>query len=171
MRHVLEVAAERSKWGSALPAGRARGVALLNDRGGRVAEVAEVSLERDRIRIHKVTLVADCGQIIHPRIVAGQMSGSVVAGLSAALYGEITLEKGRVKQTNFNNYRMLRMDEMPEVDVFVVPSREEPGGVGEPGVPPIAAAVANALFTLTGVRARRLPLKVETFRATVGEDK
>ena len=168
MRHVLEVAAERSQWGSAPPAGRARGVALLNDRGGRVAEVAEVSLERDRIRIHKVTLVADCGQIIHPRIVAGQMSGSVVAGLSAALYGEITIEKGRVKQGNFNNYRMLRMDEMPKVDVFVVPSSEEPGGVGEPGVPPIAAAVANALFTLTGVRARRLPLKVEQFRETVG---
>lgn len=171
MHHVLTVAAERAKWGSAVPAGHARGVALLNDRGGRVAEVAEVSLERGRIRIHKVTLVADCGQIIHPRIVAAQMSGSVVAGLSAALYGEITIEKGRVKQGNFNNYRMLRMDEMPEVDVFVVPSHEEPGGVGEPGVPPIAAAVSNALFTLTGVRARRLPLKPELFSQTVGEDR
>jgi CO/xanthine dehydrogenase Mo-binding subunit len=168
MRHVLDTVAERSGWGSPLPAGRARGVALVEDKGGRVAEVAEVSLDRDRIRVHKVTLVADCGQIIHPRIVEGQMSGSVVAGLSAALYGEITIERGRVKQGNFNNYRMLRMDEMPVIDVHVVPSQEPPGGVGEPGVPPIAAAVANALFTLTGVRARRLPLRAESFTGTVG---
>ena len=168
MLQVLNLVAERSGWGSSLPAGRARGVALVEDKGGRVAEVAEVSLEQGRIRVHKVTLVADCGQIIHPRIVEGQMSGSVVAGLTAALYGEITIENGRVQQGNFNNYRMLRMDEMPEVDVHVIPSRAEPGGVGEPGVPPIAAAVANALFTLTGVRARRLPLKAEQFSGTVG---
>ncbi len=168
MLHVLNLVAERSGWGSSLPAGHARGVALVEDKGGRVAEVAEVSLEPGRIRVHKVTLVADCGQIIHPRIVEGQMSGSVVAGLTAALYGEITIENGRVQQGNFNNYRMLRMDEMPEVDVHVIPSRAEPGGVGEPGVPPIAAAVANALFTLTGVRARRLPLKAEQFSGTVG---
>ncbi|MBC7894406.1 MAG: xanthine dehydrogenase family protein molybdopterin-binding subunit [Cytophagaceae bacterium] len=158
MLHVLNACAERAKWGSAVPAGRARGVALVEDKGGRVAEIAEVSLENGRIRVHRVTVVADCGQIIHPGIVHAQLSGSVVAGLTAALYGEITIEKGRVKQGNFNDYRMLRIGEMPEVDVHVVPSREEPGGVGEPGVPPIAAAVANALFTLTGVRARRLPL-------------
>lgn len=168
MKRVLELAAERSRWSSPLPAGRARGVALLNDRGGRVAEVAEVSLERDRIRVHKVTLVADCGQVVHAGIVRAQMSGSVVAGLTAALYGEITLDKGRVVQGNFNNYRMLRMNEMPEVDVHLVPSREEPGGVGEPGVPPIAPAVANALYKLTGVRARRLPLRPATFAQTVG---
>jgi len=169
MRHVLDVAASRAGWGSPLPPGRARGVALVEDKGGRVAEVAEVSLERGRIRVHRVTLVADCGQIIHPRIVEGQMTGSVVAGLSAALYGEITIERGRVVQGNFNNYRMLRIDEMPHVDVHVLESREEPGGVGEPGVPPIAAAVANALFTLTGVRARRLPLRAVEFSATLGE--
>jgi CO/xanthine dehydrogenase Mo-binding subunit len=168
MLHVLNVAAERSRWGTPLPAGRARGIALVEDKGGRVAEVAEVSLERGRIRVHRVTLVADCGQVIHPRIVQGQMSGSVVAGLTAALYGEITIENGRVKQRNFDDYRMLRIDEMPEVDVHIVPSGEEPGGVGEPGVPPIAAAVANALFTLTGVRARRLPLRAELFTTPVG---
>lgn len=167
MRHVLDEAARRSGWGTSLPAGRARGIALVEDKGGRVCEVAEVSLERNRIRVHKVTLVADCGQIIHPGIVAAQMSGSVVAGLSAALYGEITLEAGRVKQGNFNDYRMLRIDEMPVVDVHVVPSRAEPGGVGEPGVPPIAAAVANALFTLTGVRVRSLPLRPASFTTTV----
>jgi CO/xanthine dehydrogenase Mo-binding subunit len=163
MRNVLNVAAHRSNWGSPLPAGRARGIALVDDKGGRVAEVAEVSLTGGKIRVHKVTLVADCGQIIHAGIVQGQMSGSVVAGLSAALYGEITIERGRVKQTNFRDYPMLRIDEMPEVDVYVIQSTEEPGGVGEPGVPPIAAAVANALFTLTGVRARRLPLRAADF--------
>ncbi|MGH7711447.1 MAG: xanthine dehydrogenase family protein molybdopterin-binding subunit, partial [Gemmatimonadaceae bacterium] len=167
MLNVLTVAAERSKWGTPLPAGRARGIALVDDKGGRVAEVAEVSLTGGQIRVHKVTLVADCGQIIHSGIVQGQMSGAVVAGLTAALYGEITIERGRVKQSNFRDYRMLRIDEMPEVDVHIVKSTEEPGGVGEPGVPPIAAAVANALFTLTGVRARRLPLRPDMF-ATVG---
>ncbi|HEX4934278.1 MAG TPA: molybdopterin cofactor-binding domain-containing protein, partial [Gemmatimonadaceae bacterium] len=168
MKRVLELAAERSRWNAPLPAGRARGVALLNDRGGRVAEVAEVSLERDRIRVHRVTLVADCGQVVHTGIVRAQMSGSVVAGLTAALYGEITLDKGRVVQGNFNNYRMLRMNEMPEIDVHLMPSREEPGGVGEPGVPPVAPAVANALYRLTGVRARRLPLRPATFVQPVG---
>jgi CO/xanthine dehydrogenase Mo-binding subunit len=163
MLNVLNVAAERSQWGSPLPAGRARGIALVDDKGGRVAEVAEVSLTGGKIRVHKVTLVADCGQIIHSGIVSGQMSGSVVAGLSAALYGEITIENGRVKQTNFRDYPMLRIDEMPEIDVHVIKSAEEPGGVGEPGVPPIAAAVANALFTLTGVRAKRLPLRPGDF--------
>jgi isoquinoline 1-oxidoreductase beta subunit len=161
MLNVLNVAAERSKWGTPLPAGRARGIALVDDKGGRVAEVAEVSLTGGKIRVHKVTLVADCGQIIHAGIVQGQMSGAVVAGLTAALYGEITIERGRVKQTNFRDYQMLRIDEMPDVDVHIVKSAEEPGGVGEPGVPPIAAAVANALFTLTGVRAKRLPLRPE----------
>ena len=168
MLQVLNVAAERSRWGTTLPAGRARGIALVEDKGGRVAEVAEVSIERNRIRVHRVTLVADCGQVIHPNIVRGQMSGAVVAGLTAALYGEITIERGRVKQANFDDYRMLRIDEMPVVDVHIVPSTAEPGGVGEPGVPPIAAAVANALFTLTGVRARRLPLRAESFTAPVG---
>ncbi|HEV8365810.1 MAG TPA: molybdopterin cofactor-binding domain-containing protein, partial [Gemmatimonadaceae bacterium] len=165
MLNVLNIAAERSQWGSPLPAGRARGIALVDDKGGRVAEVAEVSLTSRKIRVHKVTLVADCGQIIHSGIVQGQMSGAVVAGLGAALYGEITIERGRVKQTNFRDYPMLRIDEMPEIDVHIVKNSEEPGGVGEPGVPPIAAAVANALFTLSGVRARRLPLRVNDFTA------
>jgi isoquinoline 1-oxidoreductase beta subunit len=157
LRHVLEVAAERSGWGRALPAGRARGIAVVEDKGGLVAEVAEVSLEAGRPRIHKVTVAADCGQIIHPGIVEAQLSGSVVAGLAAALYGEITIEKGRVKQGNFNDYPLLRMHEMPDVAVHIVQNHEPPGGVGEPAVPPIAPAVANALFVLTGRRVRRLP--------------
>ncbi len=161
LRHVLEVAAEASGWGTPAPAGRARGIAVVEDKGGLVAEVAEASLEGGRVRVHKVTCAADCGQIIHPGIVEAQLSGSVVAGLTAALYGEITIEKGRVKEKNFNDYRMLRMSEMPEIRVHVVANHEEPGGVGEPAVPPIAPAVANALFTLTGKRLRKLPIRAE----------
>jgi isoquinoline 1-oxidoreductase beta subunit len=158
LRHVLEVAAEQSGWGKPLAAGRARGIAVVEDKGGLVAEVAEVSIENRRPRVHDVWVAADCGQIIHPGIVEAQMSGSVVAGLTAALYGEITIEKGRVKQGNFTDYPMLRMAEMPRVHVHIVKNHEEPGGVGEPGVPPIAPAVANALFVLTGKRLRRLPI-------------
>ena len=160
LKRVLEVAAEQSGWGTKLPAGRARGVALLDDRGGRVAEVAEVSIENGRVRVHKVTCVADCGQIIHPGIVEAQLSGSVIAGLTAALYGEITIEEGRVAQSNFNDYPMLRMREAPTITVHIVKNHEEPGGVGEPAVPPIAPAVTNALFALTGKRIRKLPISL-----------
>jgi CO/xanthine dehydrogenase Mo-binding subunit len=166
VKRVLEIAAKESGWGTPLPSGRARGIAVVEDKGGRVAEVAEVSLENGKVRVHKVTCAADCGRIIHPGIVEAQMSGSIIGGLAAALYGEITIEKGRVKQGNFNDYRMLRIDEAPEIRVHIVPSEEEPGGVGEPGVPPIAPAVANALFTLTGVRVRRLPIRPEMFTAS-----
>ena len=165
LKHVLEVAAERSGWGKPLPEGRARGVALLDDRGGRVAEVAEVSLEEGRVRVHRVTCAVDCGQVIHPGIVEAQMSGSVIAGLAAALYGEITIDRGRVAQGNFDTYRMLRIPEAPVIDVHIIPSHEEPGGVGEPGLPPIAPAVANALFRLTGKRVRRLPIRAESLTA------
>jgi len=161
LRHVLEVAAERSGWSTPVPEGRARGVALVHDKGGRVAQVAEVSLEGGEVRVHRVTLAADCGQIIHRGIVEQQMVGGVVAGLTAALHGEITLSGGRVEQGNFHDYPMLRMRQMPKVEVHIVESREEPGGVGEPGVPPIAPAVANALFALTGMRIRRLPIRPE----------
>jgi isoquinoline 1-oxidoreductase beta subunit len=161
LKHVLEVAAEQSGWGRPLGKERARGIAVVEDKGGLVAEVAEVSLENGRVRVHKVTCAADCGQIIHPGIVEAQMSGSIVAGLTAALYGEITIEKGRVKQGNFDDYQMLRMAEMPEITVHIVKNHEEPGGVGEPGVPPIAPAVANALFVLTGKRIRKLPIRLE----------
>jgi CO/xanthine dehydrogenase Mo-binding subunit len=164
--HVLDVAAVRSGWGTAAPAGRARGVALVRDKGGLVAQVAEVSLERDRVRVHKVTCAADCGRIIHPGIVEGQITGSIVAGLAAALHGEITIENGRVSQSNFHDYPLLRMREMPVVEVHLVPSEEEPGGVGEPAVPPIAPAVANALFALTGTRIRRLPIRLDAESST-----
>jgi isoquinoline 1-oxidoreductase beta subunit len=166
LKHVLELAAERSGWGSPVPMDRARGIALLADRGGFVAEVAEVSIESGRVRVHKVTCAADCGQVIHPGIVEAQLSGSVIAGLTAALYGEITIEKGRVKQGNFDDYRLMRMREVPEISVHIVPSHEEPGGVGEPAVPPIAPAVANALFALTGKRIRKLPIRMESLNTS-----
>jgi CO/xanthine dehydrogenase Mo-binding subunit len=159
LRHVVELAAREAGWGSTLPAGRARGIACVEDKGGLVAQVAEVSVENNEIRVHRVTCAADCGRIIHPGIVEAQLSGSVIAGLAAALHGEITIRNGRVTQSNFHDYPLLRMRETPRIDVHVVASEEEPGGVGEPGVPPAAPAVANALFALTGTRLRTMPLR------------
>ena len=165
MLRVLNLVAERSGWGGPVPEGRARGVALAEDTQSLVAEVAEVSLVNGRPRVHKVWCVADCGRVIHPGIAEAQFQGAIAGGLSAALHSEITIEKGRTAQSNFNDYRLLRISEMPQVDVFFVPSDEEPGGVGEPGVPPIAPAVCNALFKLTGTRVRKLPIKPETLGA------
>ena len=164
-RRVLDEAAEKSGWGSPLPEGRARGIAIVEDKGSIVAQVAEVSVEEGRVRVHRVCCIADCGQIIHPGIVDAQMVGSVVSGLTAALYGEITIEGGRVAESNFHDYKMLRMEEMPDVEVHIVDSGEAPGGVGEPAVPPIAPAVTNALFILTGNRIRRLPIRPEDLGA------
>ena len=165
MLRVLNLVAERSGWGGAVPQGRARGVALAEDTQSLVAEVAEVSLVNGRPRVHKVWCVADCGRVIHPGIAEAQFQGAIAGGLGAALYSEITIEKGRTVQSNFNDYRLLRMSDMPEVDVYFVPSEEEPGGVGEPGVPPIGPAVCNALFKLTGTRVRKLPIRPETLGA------
>jgi isoquinoline 1-oxidoreductase beta subunit len=108
-------------------------------------------------RVHRVVVAVDCGTPINPDVIRAQMEGGVGFGLSAALYGEITVERGQVLQGNFNDYRVLRIDEMPQVEVHIVPSKAEPTGVGEPGVPPLAPAVANAMFKLTGERVRRLP--------------
>lgn len=157
---VLDLAAEQAGWGTPLPPGRARGVAVAESFGSFVAEVAEVSVVNGAVRVHKVTCAIDCGQVVNPDIVAAQMEGAIVFGLTAALKGEITIDKGRVQQGNFLDYPLLRMDEMPEVAVHIVPSTEHPGGVGEPGTPPIAPAVANAVSALTGTRVRRLPIRL-----------
>ena len=127
-----------------------------------MAEVAEVSFENDQVRVHKVTAVVDCGQYVNPDTIEAQIESGIVYGLTAALHGEATLEDGGIKQSNFNNYEMLRIAEMPEVHVHIIDSGEAPGGVGEPGTPPIAPAVTNALFALTGVRVRSLPIRPET---------
>ena len=165
---VLNLVAERAGWTSPAPTGRARGIAIAEDTQSMVAEVAEVSLVNGRPRVHKVWCVADCGRVIHPGIAEAQLKGAIAGGLGAALYGEITIEKGRTKQSNFNDYRLLRMSDMPEIDVHFVPSEGEPGGVGEPGVPPIAPAVTNALFRLTGTRVRSLPIRPGLFGPVTG---
>ena len=154
---VLDAALARA--GSA-PAGRAHGVALHQSFGSVVAQVAEVSVEGKEIRVHRVVCAIDCGIAVNPNIVAQQMESAVIFGLSAALGGEITLKDGRIEQTNFHDYPVLRMDRAPLVETVIIPSAEPPEGVGEPGTPPIAPAVANALFVLTGQRLRSLPLRL-----------
>ncbi|HXV40779.1 MAG TPA: xanthine dehydrogenase family protein molybdopterin-binding subunit, partial [Steroidobacteraceae bacterium] len=157
---VLNLAAERAGWGTQLPAGRTRGVAVHESFGSWVAQVAEVSVEGGSVRVHRVVCAIDCGVAVNPAGVVAQMESGIAFGLGAALYGRIDLREGRPQQSNFHDYRVLRLAEMPQVEVHIVPSAEKPGGVGEPGVPPIAPAVANALFALTGRRLRELPLKV-----------
>lgn len=162
---VLELAAARAGWGQPPPAGRARGLALHHSFESTVAMVAEVALESGRPRVHRVTCAVDCGRVVNPDTVEAQLQGAVGFGLTAALYGEISLRDGRVQQSNFHDYRMLRMHEMPAVDVHLVPSEQPSTGVGEPGVPPVAPALCNALFALTGKRIRRLPIRPEDLRA------
>ncbi|MDP2483454.1 MAG: molybdopterin-dependent oxidoreductase, partial [Candidatus Palauibacterales bacterium] len=157
---VLELAAEKAKWGSPLPAGQARGVAIHESFGSFVAEVAEVSVEDDRIRVHRVVCAVDCGVAVNPATIAVQLQGAVAFGLSAALHSSISLKEGRVQESNFHDYQVLRLSEMPAVETYIVPSKAPPGGIGEPGTPPIAPAVANAVFALTGQRLRDLPLKL-----------
>jgi len=154
---VLKTAAERSGWGRA-PKGRFHGIAFMEGYSSHIAQVAEISVEAGRLRIHKITCVIDCGQTVNPRIVESQLESGIVYGLSAALWGDITLRGGRVQQGNFNDYRVLRLNEMPEIDVHIIASDAPPGGIGETGVPPVAPAVCNAIFAATGKRLRSLPI-------------
>ena len=155
---VLELAAQKAGWGSALPKGQFRGIAVAQSFGSYVAEVAEVSVAADGTpRVHRVVAAVDCGMTVNPQTIERQIEGAIVYGLSAALYGRIGFKDGRVEQGNFNDYPVLRMNEMPKVEVHIVQSSEKPGGIGEPGTPPIAPAVANAIFAATGKRLRHLP--------------
>ena len=162
-RGVLELAAEKAGWGKPLPTGQTRGIAMVESFGSFVAEVAEVSFNKDsgEVKVHRVVCAVDCGRFVNPDIVAAQMESGIVYGLTAALKGQITIDKGRVEQGNFNDYKMLRLNEMPKVEVHIVPSSEAPGGCGEPGTPPIAPAVCNAIFAATGKPIRRLPIRKE----------
>ena len=163
---VLERAAELAGWGQALApaadgAKRARGVALHQSFGSVVAQVAEVSLAPDKsIRVHRVVCVVDCGFPVNPNLIRQQMESAIVFGLSAALYQEIVVAKGQVQQSNYHDFPVLRIDACPVIETDIIPGTEAPEGVGEPGTPPIAPAVANALFALTGQRLRALPLKL-----------
>jgi len=155
---VLELAAQKAGWGSPLPKGVFRGIAVAQSFGSYVAEVAEVSIGADGTpRVHRVVAAVDCGMTVNPQTIERQIEGAIVYGLSAALYGRIGFKDGRVEQGNFNDYPVLRMNEMPKVEVHIVQSSEKPGGIGEPGTPPIAPAVANAIFAATGKRLRHLP--------------
>jgi isoquinoline 1-oxidoreductase beta subunit len=157
---VLKLAAEKAQWGMPLPAGRARGVALHESFGSIVAQVAEVSLDGGKPRVHRVVCAADVGTVVNPGIVAQQMESAVIFGLSAALYGRIDIEGSIVRQSNFHDAPVLTLAQAPRIETHLVASTRAPGGVGEPGTPPIAPAVANALFVLTGKRIRALPLVV-----------
>ncbi len=162
-RGVLQLAAQEAGWGKKkLPAKHAYGAAVHKSFDSYVAEIAEVSLENGKIRVHRVVAAVDCGMVINPDGVRQQLESAVAYGLSAALHGAITLENGQVVQSNFHDYAPLRFSEMPRIEVHIVASSEPPSGIGEPGTPPIAPAVANAVFTLTGKRLRRLPFDRET---------
>jgi isoquinoline 1-oxidoreductase beta subunit len=159
LKACLETAAAQAGWGKPLPAGRARGIAAHYSFQSYAAHVVEVSVEKGAPRVHRVVSAIDCGRAINPDGVAAQVEGAIVYGLSAALKGEITIANGRAEQTNFDGFDVVRIGEMPQVEVHIIPSDEPPTGTGEPGLPPLAAAVGNALFALTGKRVRRLPIR------------
>jgi isoquinoline 1-oxidoreductase beta subunit len=162
---VLELAAAKANWGSPLPAGRARGCAVMFSYGSYVAHVAEVSVGPDgKLKIHKLVGAIDAGFAVNPDQVKAQMEGGGIYALTALLYGEITIDRGRVVQSNFDNYPMLRINEAPQMDVHILNSGEAAGGLGEPGVPTVAPAVCNAIFALTGTRVRSLPLKPDMLK-------
>jgi isoquinoline 1-oxidoreductase beta subunit len=160
VRAVLDLAAGKAGWGIPPPKGRARGLAVHESFGSIVAHVAEVSVEAGTIRVHRVVCAIDCGICANPLAVSAQMESGVAFGLGAALFSELTMKGGRIVESNFHDFRILRQSEMPHVDVHIVGSREKSGGAGEPGTPPVAPAVANAVFALTGKRLRDLPLRL-----------
>src|SRR5260370_11202898 len=160
MRGVVELAAQKANWGSKLPAGVGRGIATHFSFDSLLAQVVEAAVEKNgEVRGRGVVCAVDCGTVINPDTVKAQMEGGIIFGLTAALKNEITLKDGKVEQNNFHDYQMLRIFESPEIEVHIVPSSENPTGVGEPGVPPAAPALANAIFAVTGIRIRTLPIR------------
>lgn len=157
---VVRLAAKKAGWGKKLPSGHARGIAVAESFASYVAMVAEVSIDKDTVRVHRMTCAIDCGMTVNPNSIRAQMEGAIVYGLTATLKGEITIAGGQVQQRNFDDYPLLRLEECPDIDVHIVDSEQAPGGVGEPGVPPTAPAVANAVFALTGKPVRSLPIQI-----------
>ena len=160
---VVNLAAEKAGWNKPLPAGHYRGVAVVESFGSFVAEVAEISLDRKAktVQVRKVVAAVDCGRYVNPETIRAQTEGGIIYGLTAALKGEITIANGAVEQSNFNDYDLVRINEAPQIEVHIVDSKEAPGGIGEPGTPPIAPAVCNAIFAATGKPVRRLPIQPE----------
>ena len=160
---VVNLAAEKAGWNKPLPAGHYRGVAVVESFGSFVAEVAEISLDRNAktVQVRKVVAAVDCGRYVNPETIRAQTEGGIIYGLTAALKGEITIANGAVEQSNFNDYDLVRINEAPQIEVHIVDSKEAPGGIGEPGTPPIAPAVCNAIFAATGKPVRRLPIQPE----------
>jgi isoquinoline 1-oxidoreductase subunit beta len=164
---VLKLAAEKSGWGSPLPAGRGRGIAAYYSFSSYLAHVAEVSVGKDgAVRVHRVVSAVNCGTAVHPDGVRSQAEGAINYALTTVLCGEITVKDAAVEQSNFNDYPVLRIGQAPEIEVHIVPSNDDPTGMGEPGVPPLAPAVANAIFAATGVRVRRLPIDPAIFKGS-----
>jgi isoquinoline 1-oxidoreductase beta subunit len=163
--NVLKLAAEKAGWGKPLAAGRARGIALMEGYDSYMAQVAEVSLDKDgSVRVHKVTVAADVGHMVNPDTVEAQLQSSIVFGVGAVLKHQITMKNGRVQETNYNSYAPVRMFESPQIDIVLVKSTEKPGGIGEPGTAVAAPAIANAVAALTGKRVRRLPITADALR-------
>ena len=166
LQKIVQLAASKSEWGTSLPAGWGRGMAVCDYFSGTaVVEVAEVSVASDySVRVHRIVCAVHCGLVVNPTIAEAQIEGAVVMGLTAALKGEITVAHGQIEQHNFQDYPLLRMNEMPTIEVYFVPSTDSPTGLGEPAVPAIAPAVANAIFAATGRRIRRLPIRAADLR-------
>ena len=160
LTEATQLVAAKAGWGKTLPEGHFHGLATHSSFGSAVAQIAEVSIKGTQIIVHKVTAAIHCGMVVNPGIVRDQVEGGIIYGLTAALHGEITLVDGVIQQSNFHNYPMLRMADAPEVEVHIVESQEHPAGVGEPGLPPLAPAVANAVFKASGQRLRDLPLRL-----------
>ncbi|MCH8010583.1 MAG: xanthine dehydrogenase family protein molybdopterin-binding subunit [Candidatus Marinimicrobia bacterium] len=157
--NVLKLVANKSGWGNPLPQGHYQGISCHESFGSFVAQVAEISINEEKgVKVHRVVCTIDCGQVINPDTVEAQVESAIAYGLTATIKSKITIKNGRVRQSNFHDFKILRMDEMPQIDVHIIPSTESPGGVGEPGLPPIAPAVANAVFAATGKRVRKLPI-------------
>ena len=161
---LLRLAASSAGWGEALPKGEARGLALHTAFGTGVAMIARVAVSgNNALSVKRIVAAVDCGQIVNPDIVRAQVESAVVYGLSAALFGRITIKNGRVVEESFPDYRVVQIDNAPEIDVRLVASEAPPGGIGEPGLPPLAPALANAIFAATGQRIRSLPLADQGF--------
>jgi isoquinoline 1-oxidoreductase subunit beta len=164
--NVLKIATDKAGWGKPLPAGRARGVALMEGYDTYMAQVAEISLNPDgSVRVHRVTVAADLGRMVNPDTVEAQIQSGIIFGMGPALMQEITVDNGRVQQTNFNTFPLVRMNQAPVIDITLVESTEKPGGIGEPATAVIVPAIANAVATLTGKRVRKLPMTAEAIRS------